>query len=56
MQTNHNSRAHTIHIGDTPGVPGSGEEGILHYRTPKNLFLLRPPLPRAGEVANLPNM
>lgn len=27
-----NSRAHTIHIGNTPGAPGSGEEGTLYCR------------------------
>ena len=48
-----NIRAYTIHIGDTPEAPGSGEQKTLHCRTLEDLFI-KPFLPKA-DVADFPD-
>ena len=47
---------HTKHIGETPEVPGSGEEGTLRCRALQDLFFIRPLLSRAGDIADFPNI
>ena len=37
---------HTPCIGDTPEVPGSGEQGTMHYKAWQDLFFTKPLLSR----------
>ena len=46
---------HTTHIGDTPEVPGSGEQGILQCRAQQDLFFISLLLSRTGDTADFPN-
>ena len=46
----HNSKAHTSHIGDTPG-----EQGILHCRVLQDLFFIRLLLSKAENIADFPS-
>ena len=54
-ELSHKNRVHATHIGDISEVPGSGEQGILHCRTPTNLFFVRILLSSTGNVADFPN-
>lgn len=42
-------------IGDSPEVPGSGEQGTLNCKVLQDLFLMKPLLSRAEGVADFPN-
>ena len=37
-------------------MPGSGKQGKLHHRALQDCFFIRPPLLRAGDVADFPNI
>ena len=41
--------------GDSPEVPGSGEQGTLYCRAVQDLFFMKPLLSRAEGVADFPN-
>ena len=45
---------YTTHTGDTPEVPGPGEQGALHCRELQDLLFKRPLLSRAGDIADFP--
>ena len=47
---NHNRRVHAAHTWDTPGAPGSGDQGGLHHWTSKDTFYIRRPLFRDWEM------
>lgn len=44
-----------MHMGDTPEVPGSGEQGTLHHRALQNLFFINPLVSRTGDIADFSN-
>lgn len=46
---------HATHIGDALEEPGSGEPQTLHCRALQDLFFIKPPLSRAGNVAEFLN-
>ena len=49
------SMAYKTHIGDTPEVPNSGEQGTLHCRSVQDLFFKRPLLSRPGDAVDFLN-
>lgn len=51
----HNIRECATHIEDTSEMPGSGEQGALHYRALQDHFFIRPLLLRVGDVIVFPN-
>ena len=55
MCSSHNTRVHATHIGDTPEVPVSGEEGTLHFRALQDLFFIKLLLSRVGDITDFPN-
>ena len=55
MQFSHNSRAHSVHIGDIPETSSSGEQGTLHCRVLQDLFFIRPLISRAGDTVVFPS-
>jgi len=57
MWLSYNIRVHTTQRIDTPEVrwSGSGEQGTLYYRVLQDLFFMRPLLPRAKDLADIPN-
>lgn len=49
-------RVYRAHLGNIPGVPGSGDEGKLYYSGPKNTFYIRPLLSRPEATGDLSNI
>lgn len=45
---------HAAHTGDTPGVPGSGEQGRNHATGLHRHLLHEATLSKMGDIANIP--
>lgn len=48
-------QVHTTHIGNTPEIPDSDEQGTLPCGSLQDLFFIRLLLLRAGDIVDFPN-